>query len=34
LKAIQAIETANHIKKAGLIGLNVYHKSGNQMAGI
>lgn len=34
LKAIQAFETANQIKKAGLIGLNVYHKSGNQMAGV
>ena len=31
LKTIQAFETANKIKKTGLIGLRVYHKNGSQM---
>ncbi len=34
LKTIQAFEANNKIKKAGLIGLHVYHKNGNQMAGV
>jgi hypothetical protein len=34
LKPIQAFETANKIKKTGLVGLHVSYKSGNQMAGI
>jgi hypothetical protein len=34
LKSIQAFEAANQIRKTGLIGLHVYHKTGNQMAGI
>jgi hypothetical protein len=33
LRSIQAFEAANQIKKSGLIGLHVYRKSGNQMAG-
>lgn len=33
LKPIQAFEAANQTKKTGLIGLHVYHKNGNQMAG-
>jgi hypothetical protein len=34
LKVIKAFETANQIKKTGFIGLHVYHKKGNQMAGV
>jgi hypothetical protein len=34
LKPIQAFETANQIKKTGLIGLRVYHKNGNQMGAV
>jgi hypothetical protein len=33
LKIIQAFETANQIKKSGLIGLQLYRKTGSQMAG-
>ena len=31
LTTIQAFETANQIKKTGLMGLRVYHKNGDQM---
>ncbi|WP_419663385.1 uncharacterized protein Dvar_37260 [Desulfosarcina variabilis str. Montpellier] len=31
LRTIQAFETANQIKKTGLMGLRVYHKNGDQM---
>jgi hypothetical protein len=34
LKTIQAFEAANQIKKSGMIGLQLYRKTGNQMAGI
>ena len=34
LKTIQAFETANQIRKSGLIGFHLYRKTGNQMAGV
>ena len=34
LKTVQAFETANQIKKTGLIGLQLYRKTGSQMAGV
>jgi hypothetical protein len=33
LKTIQAFETANQIKKSGIVGLQFYRKTGGQMAG-
>ena len=33
LHTIQAFETANQIKKSGIGGLQLYRKTGNQMAG-
>ncbi len=33
LQTIQAFESANQIKKSGLIGLELYRKTGRQMAG-
>lgn len=33
LKTIQTFETANQIKKSGMIGLQLYRKSGSEMAG-
>lgn len=33
MKTIQAFETANQIKESGLIGLRLYRRTGNQMAG-
>ena len=33
LKIIQAFEATNQIRKSGLIGLQLYRKTGNQMAG-
>jgi hypothetical protein len=33
LKTIQAFESANRIKKSGIIGLDLYRKTGRQMAG-
>lgn len=33
LKTIQAFEAANQIKNSGMIGLQLYRKTGNQMAG-
>lgn len=34
LQTIQAFEMANQIKKSGMIGFELYRKTGNQMAGI
>jgi hypothetical protein len=33
LQTIQAFESANQIKKSGIIGLEFYRKTGRQMAG-
>ena len=33
LAVIQAFETANQIKKTGMIGVQLYRKTGRQMAG-
>ena len=33
IKTIQAFETANQIKKSGIVGVQLYRKTGNQMAG-
>jgi hypothetical protein len=33
IQTIQAFETANQIKKSGIIGLQLYRKTGSQMAG-
>jgi len=33
LQTIQAFEAANQIKKSGIIGLQLYRKTGNQLAG-
>jgi len=33
LETIQAFEAANQIRKSGIIGLQLYRKTGNQMAG-
>jgi hypothetical protein len=33
IQIIQAFETANQIKKSGIVGVQLYRKTGNQMAG-